>query len=104
MTITSSYSPSEREMTIRVSGRFDFSSHQEFRQAYADIDPRQTRFVIDLGGAEYIDSAALGMLLLLRERAGGEQSTITLTNCGEGVMQILGVSNFDKLFLVRGDS
>ena len=47
---------------------------------------------------EYIDSSALGMLLLLREHAGSEQGSVHLKGCRNDVKDILKVSNFDKLF------
>ena len=54
-------------ITIQITGRFDFRVIKEFQQLLGR-DPRT--WVIDLGGVDYVDSSALGMLLLLllRER------------------------------------
>ena len=51
---------------IKLSGRFDFNSHREFRGSYESaLDNAQLReLVIDLSGVDYLDSSALGMLLL----------------------------------------
>ncbi len=58
-------------LTIHVEGRFDFNCHQQFRRAYEGAAAGSyTEYVVDLRGTEYIDSAALGMLLVLRESAG----------------------------------
>jgi HptB-dependent secretion and biofilm anti anti-sigma factor len=54
--------------------------------------------VVDLKDATYLDSSALGMLLLLREHAGGDESDIRVVNSSPDVRKILGISNFDKLF------
>jgi anti-anti-sigma factor len=54
--------------------------------------------VIDLKEATYLDSSALGMLLLLRDHAGGEDSCIRLVNSSSDVRKILAISNFHKLF------
>lgn len=84
--------------TITISGRFDFSSHKDFRNTYSGTDGGTSSYVVDMSAAEYIDSSALGMLLLLREHAGSEQSKITIKGAGSEVKDILIVSNFDKLF------
>lgn len=87
---------------IVVRGRFDFSVHREFRQAYTSNETRSAkRYVIDMAGAEYIDSAALGMLLLLRDHVGADASKIRLMNCSAAVRDVLQVSNFDRLFDIR---
>jgi len=46
------------------------------------------------------DSSALGMLLLLRQFAGGDGSTITLAKVRPEVAKILAVASFGKLFKV----
>jgi anti-anti-sigma factor len=100
MAITSQASDDGQELTILIRGRFDFAAHQEFRDAYegAGLSPR--RYVIDLKGATYLDSSALGMLLLLRDHAGGEHASISLINCSPDVRKILTISNFEQLFRI----
>lgn len=88
---------------ITMSGRFDFSSHRLFRDTYDEIleNPDVTEIMIDLGAIEYLDSSALGMLLLLREKTGNAGKSMTLTNCHGVVRQVLEVANFNKLFTIR---
>ena len=47
-----------------------------------------------------MDSSALGMLLLLRDHAGGDNADIALMNISPDVRKILAISNFDKLFKI----
>ena len=56
--------------TLRLKGRFQFDSHREFRSAYEPYiaDPAMRVVVVDFSGVDYLDSSALGMLLLLREK------------------------------------
>ncbi|MCY1442851.1 STAS-domain containing protein [compost metagenome] len=61
-----------------------------------EITPK--RYVVDLKGATYLDSSALGMLLLLRDHAGGDQAQISLIHCNADVRKILSISNFQQLF------
>ncbi|MCU7940572.1 MAG: STAS domain-containing protein [gamma proteobacterium symbiont of Bathyaustriella thionipta] len=88
-------------INIKISGRFDFSNHKEFREAYRNTPEGSTNeFVIDMSETEYVDSSALGMMLLLREHAGSEQSNVSIKDCRSEVKDILMVSNFDKLFKI----
>ena len=89
------------ELRIHVEGRFDFSSHQEFREAYEGHQRAWTRCTVDMRKATYLDSSALGMLLLLRDHAGGERAEIRLTNCNADVRRILNISNFEQLFRIE---
>ncbi len=86
---------------ITISGRFDFASHKEFREAYRNTPSgSDNEFIMDMSGTEYVDSSALGMMLLLREHAGGDQARILIKGCRKDVKDILIVSNFDKLFTI----
>lgn len=85
---------------IRLGGRFDFSAHREFRVAVDKaLNPGEVREVkVDLGDVGYLDSSALGMLLMLRDRARATNRPVALTNCKGSVKQILDIANFSKLF------
>ena len=101
MAVTSELAGDSSQLTIKISGRFDFSSHQEFRKAYEAVSQSNLAYVIDMAAAEYLDSSALGMLLLMREHAGGDQADIRIVNCRPQIKNILKVANFAKLFKVE---
>lgn len=96
MSVVTEVSPDGQKLTISVKGRFDFAKHQEFRESYEDKP--LSAVVVDLKEATYLDSSALGMLLLLRDHAGGDNSDIRVVNSSSDVKKILAISNFDKLF------
>ncbi|VAX07707.1 hypothetical protein MNBD_GAMMA26-821 [hydrothermal vent metagenome] len=100
MSLTSSISQDGNTLTICLGERFDFSSHEQFRGAYKEADAKNIAISIDFSKTEYIDSAALGMLLVLRERAGGDRANITLGSCRTSIQQIMDISNFAKLFRI----
>lgn len=100
MPLTTELSGDEKKIIIKISGRFDFNIYQEFRQAYKQAKHADTQYVIDLGQTEYMDSSALGMLLLLRERAGGDQGDIKIVNTKPEIKKILTISNFQRLFKI----
>ena len=101
MAITSQPSADGQELTIAIRGRFDFASHQEFRDAYERVNITPKRYQVDLQGTSYLDSSALGMLLLLRDHAGGDTAQIRLLNCSSDVRKILAISNFEQLFQIN---
>lgn len=101
MPITSRLSDDGKELTIRVEGRFDFSAHQEFRNAYENVDQQPGAYCVDMNDTTYLDSSALGMLLLLRDHAGGDGAKIQIANCSPDVRKILTISNFEQLFSIQ---
>lgn len=100
MSITSTVSEDGKKVVISVSGKFDFQLYDEFRSSYVDTQGAGIKYEVDLAGTDYLDSSALGMLLLLREHAGGEGSRIEIKNSSADVKKILDVANFGKLFQI----
>ena len=98
MSVESVVSPDGKKLTIVIKGRFDFSSHQLFRDAYERFYRAPDTYIVDLKDTTYLDSSALGMLLLLRDHAGGDESEVRVINSNSDVRKILAISNFDKLF------
>jgi len=92
----------DQDVTIRLEGRFDFSTHRDFRAAVEKASQEATGnlILIDLGGVDYLDSSALGMLLMLRDKVGVAKKSVSLTNCRGNVRQVLDIANFGKLFTI----
>jgi len=85
---------------ISLNGRFDFNAHREFRDA-VDLALKEegtTEVQVDLAAVDYLDSSALGMLLMLRDKARGLGRTVSLANCRGAVKQVIEIANFGKLF------
>lgn len=91
----------DRTVRIEVQGRFDFRVQADFRNAYRKASRPGDRFVVDLRHTEYLDSAALGMLLLLREAAGGDAAEVVIANCRPSLRRILAVAHFERLFTIE---
>ena len=83
-------------VTIYLDERFTFESHVDFREIYRDL-PKEVEYIIDLSNTTYMDSSALGMLLLLREYTG-MKNTIRITNCDSEVLKIFEIARFDRMF------
>ena len=102
MSVTQRIAEDGKRIDIQVTGRFDFASSQAFRDAYRDL-PEQTgvQFHIDLSEASYMDSSALGMLLLLREHAKSKGGEVIIERPAEPINKILKVANFEQLFTIN---
>lgn len=93
----------DRSARIALSGRFDFVVHRDFKDAYLPlIDNVAVReIVIEMSGVDYLDSAALGMLMLLNERAKEAGKPVTLLNASGVALQVMDIANFSKIFNVK---
>lgn len=100
MGLTAKKSIDGNEVFINIEGRFDFHMHTDFRDSYKDLPPT-AHYVIDLARTTFMDSSALGMLLLLREYVGGDTNNIRIINSTPEVKRALSISNLDKLFKVE---
>ena len=89
--------------TINMTGRFDFNVQREFKEAYDSLISSSAVGLIDvnLSGVDYLDSSALGMLLMLRERSNTAGKSLRLSKPTSGVEQILEIANFAKLFTIE---
>ena len=88
---------------IDMYGRFDFQVHREFKDAYTPLlDNSAVREIeIEMSRVDYLDSSALGMLMLLNERAKAVGKPVTLLNTSGVVSQVLAVANFSKIFNIK---
>jgi HptB-dependent secretion and biofilm anti anti-sigma factor len=93
----------DNKAQIIISGLFDASVYREFKHACAMLTKNQAVTVIevDLSGTEYLDSAALGMLVQLNENAKYEKKTVTLISVPGRVADVLKIANAQKLFSIH---
>ncbi len=102
MSVTQQILDKGKKIQINISGRFDYESSQAFRDAYRHLSYIEgVNFHIDLSDASYMDSSALGMLLLLREHAKSNGGVVFIERPGEDIEKILKVANFEQLFNIN---
>ncbi|GGY22015.1 STAS domain-containing protein [Paludibacterium paludis] len=87
---------------LMLIGQFDFNMHKDFRQASQELLDNHSinEIVVDFDQVPFLDSSALGMLLLLKERAAAQKKTMVLSNCHETVQQVLEIACFNKMFTI----
>jgi len=87
---------------VSISGEFTFIDHTAFKAIANRLFERQGKpIVIDLTRLEFIDSAGLGMLLIVRDEADKAGRDLILRGpCGQ-VKRMFDVTKFDTLFTVE---
>ena len=91
-----------RGATIALKGRFDFQANQQFRNAVDGLlTSGKALLTVDLSEVNFIDSSALGMLLLARENCEKAGGSVVLNRPQEYVSKILKLCQFDQLFQVQ---
>jgi anti-anti-sigma factor len=88
--------------TLVMSGKFTFADHEAFRAIIALIKSKQHQMIaFDVEGIEFVDSAALGMLLIAREEAETANVDIIIKNPTGQIEKMFRVSKFDSLFKIQ---
>ena len=87
---------------LSLGGRFDFNAHREFKGAYSALlaDSSINSIAVNLSAVAYLDSSALGMLLIFRERAQAANKQISLSQPNPTVVKILDIANFHRIFTI----
>lgn len=86
---------------ISMDGQFTFSDNMAFRAITEEIAKHSISQVnLDVSNLDYVDSAALGMFLLLREFAQKRHINLTLIGPQGQVKKVFDVSRFDQLFKI----
>lgn len=87
--------------TIHITGHFSFHARRNFESAYTPLLNNSNNIkniIINFAKVEYIDSSALGMLLILRQHALANNISIHLSGTDGSTRQILDNACFAKLF------
>lgn len=101
MTLKKHISDDKKIVTISIEDRFDFSVHQLFRDAYSDHVKDGTSFVLDLSKTTYMDSSALGMILLLKDHVEKTTGQLKISKPNESVNKILEIAQFHRLMTIE---
>lgn len=94
----------DSQASLKLQGRFDYKAHREFREGADKLLAQATgrRITVDLQDVSYLDDSALGMLLMLRDKAKALSREVELQiGSNRSVRNILEQANFIKLFQLR---
>jgi len=87
-----------KTLVIAPQGRLDFATQESFHDAYESAPTGVGCYQLDMARVDYMDSSALGMLLMLREHASKAGADVKIVHCTDAVMKILRTANFSTMF------
>jgi anti-anti-sigma factor len=86
---------------VSLTGKFTFTDHSIFKNIIDIIKGGQVKaLTLDLSALDFIDSAALGMLLIARDESNKNGVTLTLSKPAGHIQKMFKVSKFDTLFTI----
>lgn len=84
---------------VKMRGRFTFAENQKFKTILQQsLHAKPSVVIFDLTEVEFIDSAGLGMLLLVKDEMDAVGAAILLKGASGQVKKMLNVSCFEVLF------
>jgi len=87
------------ELTMTVSGEFDFETARELLFVCKARWAEGARTIlIDMQGVTGISSSGVGTLVLLSELVGNQHFHVRLHNCSEGIRALFASGLLDKYF------
>lgn len=90
---------SEQE-TLRLPSRFDYSYHRQFGEMYTPLIEASgcKEIILDFTQVEYLDSSALGMMVLLQKKFSDNNRKIKIKGARGATEEILNMANMQKIF------
>ncbi len=88
---------------IQLPQTFDFESHKEFRKSIKDaMNSTPSMLSLNFTKVEYLDSSALGMLMLAKHETDAMKCGIKIINLKDGhARKVLELVKFDQIFTIE---
>ena len=101
MFIGSTWHDIDNTLVIDLGSTFSYSAQHDFRESYVNCEQPGMTVKINLGMTDFVDSAALGMLIQLRKHVESQKGSVVLINPRDTVLKILKTAQFDRLFTIE---
>lgn len=89
----------DRTITVKLSGQFTSKDSVHFRTILTLLhNDKLETFTLDFEALEFIDSSALGMLLMLRDEAEKKRVYLELSHTHGHIRKMFEVTKFNQLF------
>ena len=87
----------DKKATLKLEGNFTYTQRRAFQEVLKTVctDPVE-EVVVDLGQVAFLDSAALGLLMISHRQLDGEKRTLSLAYPQPTVRQIIELANLHK--------
>lgn len=80
---------------IALSGRITFADYADMNALIAKVKESLSRpMSLDLSAVEFLDSSALGMLLMIRDVVGDRNGGLSIRNAKGQVKRIMSLAHF----------
>ncbi len=93
-----SFSSSSTLLKCLMKGEFTFNDHPTFRSMIDEaVKTGISMIQLDLSDVEYVDSAGLGMFLVVNERASEEGWNLSISNPREKVRKMFHLAKLETI-------
>lgn len=89
--------------TIRLPERFDFSFHKSFSSICESLlnEASLKEVELDFSLVNYLDSSALGMMVLLSKKLGGRNIVLSIIGLKGTAKDIVDMANLSKIYIIK---
>lgn len=86
-------------LDVSMRGKFTFGDHSAFREVLAKLSSADAQHIVfHMAQVEFVDSAALGMLLLAHDEAEKLNKKIVISGAMGQVRKMFEMAKFNSLF------
>ncbi|MBR7158707.1 MAG: STAS domain-containing protein [Alphaproteobacteria bacterium] len=84
---------------IEINGTFTFRDHDKFFEIISEIEKQQGgKIAFNMAGCDFIDSAALGMLVIASDEASVRHISLAIKNANGKVKDLMMIARFETLY------
>lgn len=87
----------EKAVVIHLAGRFDFGAKKMFKDGLDEAMKEGLPIVLDFGQVSFVDSSALGLLVIAHQTLKSRKIPFSLVNPQTYVRQVLDLANVAKM-------
>ncbi len=87
----------DTQTVVLLNGRFDFGARKSFKDAVDKASEAQKPVVLDLEKVTFVDSSALGLLVICHQNLKNKKVPFYLVNPQTYVKQVLDLANIGKM-------
>ena len=91
-----SFNKNNNSIHLSISGKFTFTDYDKFSEMLNLILEEKVA-VLDLGKLEFVDSAALGMLMILGEETNKKSINLSVGNANGQVKKMFEITKFQEI-------
>ncbi|MCW7754254.1 STAS domain-containing protein [Desulfobotulus sp. H1] len=88
----------EGAVIVSVQGRMDAVTSPAYENAMKELIEKESLFILDCNGLDYISSAGLRVILATAKTLKGKSGKIVMANVNGTVREVFDISGFGSIF------